>query len=77
MSTCPQILNGFAMQMRAANDDPASVPCGTQGSIAGIVVAFSAERTAGRRRDPRQDNDDPHYDDLLGMVCAEMERPPA
>jgi hypothetical protein len=71
--------------MRAANDTPASAKAqACAGSIAGIAVAFSAERklarterTSARRHDPRQDNDNLDYDDLLGMVRAEMAQPSA
>jgi hypothetical protein len=81
---------GMQMHARAANDDaPAAsvVPeSRVQDATAGVVVALSAgrksaraQRHAERQRDPRQrngdrTNDDLPYDDLLGMVGAEMAR---
>jgi hypothetical protein len=93
MSTCPHIARGPGTQRhaRAANDDApaasAAAESCVQDATAGAVVAFSvgrksarAEPHAGRRRDPRQrddnrTNDNLPYDDLLGMVGAEMARP--
>lgn len=74
------------MQMRAANDDaPAAsvvAQSGTQGAIAGIVMALPVERKLGRternsgpKRDLCRYNDDLDYDNLLGIVGVEMAQP--
>jgi len=78
------------MHARAANDDASAgsvvAECGVPDAAAGVVVVLSAGRKparaephAGRQRDPRQrnhdrTNDNLPYDDLLGMVGAEMAR---
>jgi hypothetical protein len=76
---------GMQVRARAANDDAAAgTAVGTSGmhASAGVVLALSAERklrrtarNQERQRDPRQDNDNLCYDDLLGMVRAEMAQP--
>jgi len=91
MSTCPLIARGPGMQMHAhaANDDAPAGSVAADSSVpdecAGVVVAFSAGRKparaephAGRQRDRRRNNrtnDNVPYDDLLGIVGAEMARP--
>lgn len=81
---------GMQMHARAANDDAPAGSVAADSSVsdecAGVVVALSAggksaraEPHAGRQRDPRRrnhdrTNDNLAYDDLLGMVGAEMAR---
>ena len=76
------------MRGRAANDnapaEPAAGQRGVQDASAEIVTSLCADRrfdrtegTSERRRDPRRDNDNLCYDDLLGMVRAEMAWPSA
>jgi len=88
MSTCPQIVCGprTPMRVRAANDD---APIGSvmaesrvQVASAGVVAAPSADRMTAhtvrhpaRWRNTQQDNDNPPYDHLLGIVRAEMAQP--
>ncbi len=88
MSTCPQIVCGprTPMRVRAANDN---APAGSvvaefrvQAAGAGVVAAPSAglkttgpARHPARWRDAQQDNDNPPYDNLLGIVRAEMAQP--